>query len=242
MKDFDLEKLERKNIYEVPENIFENIQDRVMGKVNDFDLDNLERRNIYTVPENMFEDIQMKVLGTVNEFDLEKIERKNIYKIPDHLFENVQDNVMKEVNANKKSPIFKLNWGYAAAASLALIFGSTFLYNSYSDSNEDQSSAESYALSNPAPKKESEIAYETLKSDLTSVENNNQIIDNQQKNQQIKTVAYVPEKTEVKQQTVKAVSKKTEAQMTEYLDSFSNSEIAELANNSTQDVYLDLYN
>jgi hypothetical protein len=40
---------------------------------------------------------------------------------------------------------------------------------------------------------------------------------------------------------VKPVTKK-ETRMNEYLDSFSNSEIAELASNSTQDVYLDLYN
>lgn len=147
-----------------------------------------------------------------------------------------------QLNVNKKAPIFKLNWGYAAAASLALIFGSAFVYNSFSDSNDDNTSVKNYASNNSDQKKESEVAYETLKSDLTSVENNNQTIDNQQKNQQIKTVAYVPEKTEAKPQTVKPVSKKTEAQMSEYLDSFSNSEIAELANNSTQDVYLDLYN
>lgn len=242
MKDFDLEKLERKNIYKLPENMFESMQERVLSEVNDFDLDNMERKNIYKVPENMFEDIQMKVLGTVTDFDLEKLDRKNIYKVSDHLFENVQQNVMKEINADKKAPIFKLNWGYAAAASLALIFGSTFLYNSYSDSNANKTSTQSFASNDSAPKKESEIAYETLKSDLTSVENNDQTNDGQQTNQQIKTVAYVPEKKETKPQTVKPVSKKTEAQMTEYLDSFSNSEIAELANNSTQDVYLDLYN
>lgn len=241
MKDFDLDKLERKNIYKVPENMFENIQDRVLGKANDFDLDNLERKNIYTVPDNMFEDIQMKVLGTMNDFDLENLERKNIYRVPENIFENIQERVLNEIKADKKAPIFKLNWGYAAAASLALIFGSTFLYNSFSDSNKDQDFTENYAT-NSTPKKESEIAYETLKSDLTSVENNNQTIDNHQTNPQIKTIADIPQKTEAKPQTVKPVSKKTEAQMAEYLDSFSNSEIAELANNSTQDVYLDLYN
>lgn len=210
--------------------------------MKDFDLDKLERKNIYKLPENIFENIQGKVLSEMKGFDLEKLERKNIYKISDHLFENVQENVMSEVSTKRKAPIFKLNWTYAAAASLALIFGSTFLYNSYSDSEENNTSIVNFAANNPEPKKESEIAYETLKSDLTSVEKNNQTIENQQINQQIKTVAYVPEKTEVKPQNVKPVSKKTEAQMTEYLDSFSSSEIAELANNSTQDVYLDLYN
>ncbi|MDF2933757.1 MAG: hypothetical protein K0R36_3088 [Chryseobacterium sp.] len=210
--------------------------------MKDFDLEKLERKNIYKLPENMFESIQERVLSEMNDFDLEKLERKNIYKVSDHLFENVQENVIMQLNVNKKAPIFKLNWGYAAAASLALIFGSAFVYNSFSDSNDDNTSVKNYASNNSDQKKESEVAYETLKSDLTSVENNNQTIDNQQKNQQIKTVAYVPEKTEAKPQTVKPVSKKTEAQMSEYLDSFSNSEIAELANNSTQDVYLDLYN
>lgn len=241
MRDFDLDKLERKNIYKVPENMFENIQDRVFGNVNDFDLDNLERKNIYEVPDNMFDNIQTKVLDTMNAFDLENLERKNIYQISENMFENIQERVLSKIKAEKKAPIFKLNWGYAAAASLALIFGSTFLYNSFSDSNKNQDFTENYAT-NSTPKKESEIAYETLKSDLTSIENNNQTIDNQQIDPQIKTVADIPQKTENKPQAVKPVSKKTEAQMAEYLDSFSNSEIAELANNSTQDVYLDLYN
>ncbi|MCY0976111.1 hypothetical protein PGH12_12500 [Chryseobacterium wangxinyae] len=242
MKNFDLDKLERKNIYDVPENMFQNIQDSVLGKVNDFDLDNVERKNIYEVREDMFLNVQMKVLSSISDFDIEKLDRKNIYKISDQLFENVQQNVMKEVNASEKTPVFKLNWGYAAAASLALIFGSTFLYNSYSDSSENQDSAQSFVSNEVAPKKESELAYETLKSDLTSVEKNNQTIDNQQPSQQIKTVAFVPEKTDIKLQTVKPVSKKTEAQMNEYLESLTSSEIAELANNSSQDVYLDLYN
>lgn len=243
MKDFDLEKLERKNIYKVPENLFENIQQKVLSDINGFDLEKLERKNIYRIPENMFENIQEKVLSGMNNFDLEKLERKNIYKIPGKMFENVQENVLTGIKADKKAPVFKLKWGYAAAASLALIFGSAFLYNSASDPSEDQEVSRVYA-NHAAPVKESEIAYETLKSDLTSVENNNQTNNSQQSSHQVKTVAYVPQtqSTEIKPKAVKQVSKKTEAQMSEYLDSFSNSEIAELANNSTQDVYLDLYN
>lgn len=241
MKDFDLDKLERKNIYKVPENIFENIQDSVVGRVNDFDLDNLERKNIYTVPDHLFEDIQMRVLSKVSDFDVENLERKNVYQVSDKLFENIQNRVLAEIKADRKTPIFKLNWGYAAAASLALIFGSTFLYNSFSDSNINEGTTENYATAS-APKKESVIAYETLQSDLTSVENTNQTIDNQQTSPQIRTVADVPQNRVEKIQTIKPVSKKTEAQMNEYLESLTSSEIAELANNSSQDVYLDLYN
>jgi hypothetical protein len=207
--------------------------------MKDFDLEKLERKNIYKVPENLFENIQGRVLSGLNDFDLEKLERKNIYTVPENLFENIQENVLNNVLPAKKVPIFKLNWGYAVAASLALIFGITFVFNSdNSKVNEDSQAA--VAMNNQEPKTESEIAYETLKSDLTSVENNNQTVENQNDNKNYYVQDNGKEKTKV--QTVKPVSKHNEAQMNEYLESFTNSEIAELASNSTQDVYLDLYN
>jgi len=208
--------------------------------MKDFDLEKLERKNIYTVPDNLFENIQGKVLSGINDFDLEKLERKNIYKVPEKLFENIQENVLNNVLPAKKAPIFKLNWAYAAAASLALIFGATFVFNS-SDNTKETGSQAAMASNEQKPKTESEIAYETLKSDLTSVENNNQTVVNQSDD---KSFAQSDENVEQKTatQTVKPVSKKEETQVNEYLDSFSNSEMAELASNSTQDVYLDLYN
>ncbi len=205
--------------------------------MKDFDLEKLKRENIYKVSENLFENIQKEVLSGINNFDLEKIERKNIYTVPEKLFENIQENVLNNVLPAKKAPIFKLNWAYAAAASLVFIFGMTFVFN---NENPNDSVQEKYTVNDYNPKTESELAYETLKSDLTSVENNNQISVNQDNN------SFVQDDTNGEQkkvtQAVKPVSKKQETQVNEYLDSFSNSEIAELASNSTQDVYLDLYN
>lgn len=179
----------------------------------------------------------------MKEFDLEKLERKNIYKVPDNLFENIQEKVMNDVKANKKAPIFKLNWAYAVAAAVALIFGITFVFNLAKDSTKDTVNPEDTYAFNEASKTESEKAYETLKADLTSVENNNQIAESQYNEKSF----YVQENKakenkRTSTETVKAVSKQEEAQVNEYLDSFTNSEIAELASNSTQDVYLDLYN
>ncbi|WP_080777351.1 hypothetical protein [Chryseobacterium phocaeense] len=177
----------------------------------------------------------------MKEFDIEKLERKNIYKVPDDLFQNIQHNVMNEVKANKKAPVFKLNWMYAAAASLALIFGATYVFNSDNDPAKDVLNSKAYAANGQEPKTESQRAYETLEADLTSVENNNQTVANQG----AKTVSYTPDTRSEKTaatQPVKAANKKEETKMNEYLDSFSNSEISELASNSTQDVYLDLYN
>ncbi len=180
----------------------------------------------------------------MKDFDIEKLERKNIYKVPDYLFENIQENVMKDVRANKKAPVFRLNWGYAAAASLALIFGATFVFNSNNETSKDSGSTQTaYVANSPEKKTESQIAYETLKSDLTSVESNNQTIESEG-NQRSLAKENKTEKisTGTKIQTMKPVSKENENQMNAYLDSFTNSEISELASNSTQDVYLDLYN
>ncbi|KFE99428.1 hypothetical protein IX39_01800 [Chryseobacterium formosense] len=170
-------------------------------------------------------------------FDLDKLERKNIYKIPEGVFETVQENVLNEIKAEKKAPIFKLNWGYAIAASVALIFGVTFVYNSNSPVNGD--SVNRYANNREVPKKESQIAYETLASDLTSVENANQTVESQMN---IKPVVSQVVNNNSENQNKKSVKAANDVHMNEYLESLTNSEIAELANNSSQDVYLDLYN
>lgn len=204
--------------------------------MKDFNLDNLERKNIYKVPENMFDDIQEKVLSGVKDFDLDKLERKNIYKVQQDLFSTVQNNVLNEISGKKKTPIFRLNWGYAAVASLALIFGSAFIFN---DDKTNAVETESSVTKSDAQINESQIAYQTLKDDLTSIENSNQKAISQRD----ANVSVV--KSEVAQNTKKAnLPKKVSAEtrMNEYLDSFTSSEIAELANNSNQDVYLDLYN
>lgn len=209
--------------------------------MKEFDIEKLERKNIYTVPENLFENIQGKVISGLNEFDLEKLERKNIYTVSESMYEDVQNHVISKVILRKQAPIFKLNWAYAAAASLALIFGATFVYNSANESTkENGSSKAAYAANTTEPKTESEIAYETLQSDLTSVDDNDQTIVNQSDN---KVFAQEKPRTERKTavQAVKS-TKKQETRMNEYLDSFTSSEISELASNSTQDVYLDLYN
>lgn len=180
----------------------------------------------------------------MKEFDIEKLERKNIYKVPDNLFENIQESILNDIKTEKKVPVFKLNWMYAVAASLALIFGIAFVFN-YNNNSVDKglNSKETYAVNKGEPKTEGEIAYETLKADLTSVESNNQTFVNQKNNVDFSTNAENGSgKETVSQKPVKAVVKKEENRMNEYLDSFSNSEIAELASNSTQDVYLDLYN
>lgn len=266
MKDFDIEKLERKNMYSVPDNLFQNIQNQVLTEVNSFDIEKLERKNIYSVSDDLFENIQNSVMAEINGFNIENLERKNIYKVSDNLFENIQNNVMaelkgvdveslerkniyktpenvfdsiqskvlSEIKVEKKAPIIRLNWAYTAAACLALVFGGSLVYNGISED------APVNTIADVTPKKESQIAYETLQADLTSVENSNQIAEDQNIKPSVSTASQNGDTENVK--TVNASLKQTEKQMNEYLDSFTSSEIADLAVNGNQDVYLDLYN
>lgn len=204
--------------------------------MKDFNLDNLERKNIYKVPENMFDNIQERVLSGVKDFDLDQLERQNIYKVQDDLFSTVQNNVLKEISKNKKIPVFRLYWGYAAAASLALIFGSAYIFSN--DKNSDVGTQNSITKTE-SQASESQIAYQTLKDDLTSVENTNQKVISL-KNTDVSVAKSKVIKNTEKVNLPKKVS--VETRMNEYLDSFTSAEIAELANNSNQDVYLDLYN
>lgn len=210
--------------------------------MKEFDIEKLERKNIYTVPENLFENIQGGVLNGLDESDLEKLERKNIYTVSENMYDNVQDHVIRKVISRKQTPVFKLNWTYAVAASLALIFGATFVFNSDHESTKKNGVENiEYAVNNNEPKPESEIAYETLQSDLTSVESGDQKRVNQRDNKSFAQNKNTKQQ-KVAAQPVKSASKKQEVQMNEFLDSFTSSEISELASNSTQDVYLDLYN
>src|SRR5690606_11109074 len=112
----------------------------------------------------------------MKEFNLDNLERKNIYKLRDNLFENIQERVMNDVKADKGVPIFKLCWGCAVAGAVALILGITFVFKWQTETTKDMGDQGSYAQSKEV-KTESEMVYETLKADLTSVEKYNQIAE-----------------------------------------------------------------
>ncbi len=180
-------------------------------------------------------------------FDIEKLERKNIHKTPpEDFFGKIQDNVLYNISLDKKkaskpAKVFKLNWTYAMAASLTLIFGVTAFVQF---GNEDSS----YALGNvpdsikivKSVDNETKIAPKTLE-DQTSVKMN---VEN--------THAVTVEKTEsvkiykpavkISDKEISNSSKVTQAQVETILGELSNKEIADLGKGAEQDIYLDLYN
>ena len=192
-------------------------------------------------------------------FDIENLERKNIYKTPANFLDKVQENVLEKISTEKEVPqtakVFKLNWVYAIAACLTLLFGMVTFFN-FEENNEQQISEQiidtAYA-SNNSPQ-ENTINNEIIEPE-SQVENRASTKTNQSNNPIIKTAKVSNTKSVsniryANQQNV-SISKKTEnktqiasseAQLDQVMKEMSNTEIADIGKAAEQDVYLDLYN
>lgn len=189
--------------------------------------------------------------------DIENIERKNIYRVPESFFEEMQDNVLQNIEQKiqkeikPKAKIFSLDWKYVAAASIVMIFGlSLFVLNYDGHQVKDGHYAHDSLLamqhddslhftgqperqenhSETSPESREKIL--TLKNDLSS---QRQYSDNQ---------PVVNKKAAVsKTKTTNAkTAVTTEDNMDLILSVYTPNELNELARESEQDVYLDLYN
>ena len=175
--------------------------------------------------------------------DIEKLERKNIYTAPDHFFEEMQAKVLQQTVLQKQAKVIKMNWAYAAAAAVAMIFGITVFVNQNVEENavmkdtQVLTSAESSSTDFAAeaqPQKEATIAYQILEKDLTSVAPINQKED--------KDAIAVTTKKETSAAVQNKVSAPNpEVQVDQILANFTSAELADLGKNTEQDIYLDLY-
>ncbi|MDR2204650.1 MAG: hypothetical protein LBE36_00580 [Flavobacteriaceae bacterium] len=173
-------------------------------------------------------------------FDIELLERRNIFKTPENFFNKIQENVLQKIDTKHqtKTKIFKLNYVYAAAASLALIFGIYAIFSSNFGNGTSQNLVQIDTLSSETNlsdenTNDATLAYQTLKQDINSVE---------------KTVAYNSKtkntksgKTEVSQKAENTAVSNSEIQYEQVLLQLSNTEISDLSNGAEEDVYLDLY-
>lgn len=201
-------------------------------------------------------------------FDIETLERKNIYKTPENFFKEIQNNVLREtvhknwditpLKAEKQSAKKHFTWIYAVAAALALLFGLGFLFNEKHQKSVENNLAKMETkketieiskspVSTPIladhplvtvanEQKESKIS--NKKTDLTSARTFHQ--------KENKTLAITEKpiaKTVVKHSETKEKTALSEEEIAEQMISSLNSdEVADLAMNTEQDVYLDLYN
>ena len=180
--------------------------------------------------------------------DIEQLERKNIYKVPEEsFFAEIQANVLKETAPKKETKTVKLNWMYAAAAAMAMVFGATFVINQNEKAEPQNLTATEISNQNTSivnnsesiikPENEATIAYQILNNDLTSIEVNDP--------KESKTIINVAENAETKKvasKKIQAAVQTPEVQVDQLLSSFTSTELADLGKNAEQDIYLDLYN
>ena len=65
-QEFDLDNIPKKNIFQVPENYFEDLSAKIEQRTQSV-VENLPKENIFKVPGNYFEDLKSKVLARTSE-------------------------------------------------------------------------------------------------------------------------------------------------------------------------------
>lgn len=164
----------------------------------------------------------------MKKLDIEKWERKNP-KLPENFFDEMQKNVLAKTINKKEPKRFSLNWVWASAAAIALVFGLMRLY----DTNDEVVKIEEHLVQNEVEK----------------VQNNTLVVSRQGKKEDLNPD--VEEKSVIKntfvsqnKEIVPAKSVKdleTKVQVEEILNSMTENELEDLAMNYAQDVYFDLY-
>lgn len=220
--------------------------------MKNFDIENLERRNVYKTPEGFLDQLQGNVLQKIGPFsqDIENLERKNIYATPTGFFDEVQQNVMQQVTPSigkRSGKLVRMNWMYAAAASITVFFGLIYFVNT--DQNEGTSiignetaianienTASGSAVQENRPQKEAAVAYEVLKQDMKTVP------DEKPEMPAKPTKIASQDHAGLAAQKPAMADQNPEFQVDQILSDFSMSELATVGRNAEQDLYLDLYN
>ena len=65
-QEFNLDSIPKKNIFQVPENYFEDLSAKIEQRTQSV-VENLPKENIFKVPENYFEDLESKILARTSE-------------------------------------------------------------------------------------------------------------------------------------------------------------------------------
>ncbi len=176
-------------------------------------------------------------------FDIEKLERKNIFRDQEPDFSAMQQQVLQQVQAPIPLKSRPKVWLYSAAAAVVVLFGLGFLITMPADSSAPQLAQQQPETA--APVRTAAIAtvetpeaqaLELLEEDLTQVQNTHPT------HSSVSHANYTPAKHKEQPQAAPPAVRKTEQQVDQILAGFTRADLADLANNAEQDVYLDLYN
>lgn len=172
----------------------------------------------------------------MKDFNLDNLPKKTPYKIPQNIFEDMQKNVIKATIEKKINhpKIFKINFSTVTslAATLAVIFGVTFLWKTnQTDITKPMSNNNSIAQNTIA---KSETTHKNV------IQNNNYTSETIKNITKIESELAQPKKNIII--TKQEFSKTPDENYEQLLNSLTDEELKELAENTDHDIYLELYN
>ena len=120
-KNTDLESFERINIFKVPNNYFENLDERIIANIW---IDSLDKQNVFQTPHDYFLNLELST-------SIERFDKVNVFTVPKVYFETLSDKILSKIDKKKEGRIIQVNWfsnkvKWSAAASIVLMIGLWF--------------------------------------------------------------------------------------------------------------------
>lgn len=190
-------------------------------------------------------------------FDIEQLERKNIYRETEPDFAAMQQKVLEQTvhriqpvegsSISKNTGNLSSKWWYAVAAAIAVIFGITFFMNGDNDTPEQVkpqvalvAQPQELPLAQQASTEETD-EIQPAESTATTVQNadlTSQAVYSQTVTKSARAAVAPAAAVQKSIKSTLSTEKKVEA----LLEDFNPEDIDQLAQNTGQDIYLDLYN
>ena len=124
-----LASVEKKNVFTVPENYFENLAEKISLHTFLHETKKSQAENLQSVPAGYFDTLSSEILTKIKREEEENAEEstllsslkdKNVFTVPEGYFDNLSENIISKIDrpAAKVIPISSAKswWKYAAAA------------------------------------------------------------------------------------------------------------------------------
>ena len=124
-----LASVEKKNVFTVPENYFENLAEKISLHTFLHETKKSQAENLQSVPAGYFDTLSSEILTKIKREEAENAEEstllsslkdKNVFTVPEGYFDNLSENIISKIDrpVSKVIPISSAKswWKYAAAA------------------------------------------------------------------------------------------------------------------------------
>ncbi len=130
-----LASLPRTMPYRVPDNYFNELQERINQSVFVESLMQKESQG-FTVPQNYFEDLGLQIESKIAAEQIKSLVKTDGFKTPANYFENLQANILSKTTAPQQTKVVRL-WGsqfmrYASAACVFVVIASGLYFTQQS--------------------------------------------------------------------------------------------------------------